>query len=160
MNSIGITIVDHGSAIVTVERRDEEVLLVTEIERLPFDLDPVAKRVRELNAAQDPEARFVIDGVGLGNALWTVLGAPNEARWTLYEGRGVERQQLVDGLLVAIHERRFHFAAGLAEQEAMNKALQGYRREVRDDGAIGSELVVALLLAVLPPAQPPLFAWA
>ena len=27
----------------------------------------------------------------------------------------------------------------------MNKALTGYRRQVRDDGVIGSEIVVALL---------------
>ncbi len=33
----------------------------------------------------------------------------------------------------------------------MSKALVGYRRQVRDDGLIGSELVVALLLAIIPP---------
>ena len=32
----------------------------------------------------------------------------------------------------------------------MSKAIVSYRREVREDGAIGSELVVGLLLAVLP----------
>jgi len=41
-------------------------------------------------------------------------------------------------------------APGLAEQEAMTKALASYRRQVRDDGVIGSELVVALLLALMP----------
>ncbi len=55
---------------------------------------------------------------------------------------------------MAIQEDRFHFAAGLAEQEAMSKALMGYRRQVRDDGVIGSELVVALLLAIIPPPVP------
>ena len=30
----------------------------------------------------------------------------------------------------------------------MSKALLGYRRQVREDGLIGSELVVALLLAL------------
>ena len=73
----------------------------------------------------------------------------------LYTGRGLERQALVDELLVAMQEDRFHFAAGLAEQEAMTKALLGYRRQVREDGLIGSELVVALLLALIPP--PPVF---
>jgi hypothetical protein len=159
MKQIGVSIVDHGSAIVAVDRRDDDAFVATAIERLPFDIDPVAERVRALDA-QDPEARFVIDGVGLGSALWTALGPPNDARWQLYAGRGVERQQLVDGLLVAIHERRFHFGAGLAEQEAMNKALQSYRREVRLDGEIGGELVVALLLALLPPRYTPNFAWA
>jgi hypothetical protein len=37
------------------------------------------------------------------------------------------------------------------EQEAMSMALLGYRRQVREDGRIGSELVVALLAALIPP---------
>jgi hypothetical protein len=160
MMQVGIVIADRASAIVHVERDPDDALLVTAIERLPFDLDVVAARVRELDA-QDPEARFVIDGgAGIGSALWAALAPPSGPRWQLYAGRGVERQQLVDGLLVAIHKGRFHFAAALAEQEAMNKALQGYRREVRDDGAIGSELVVAVLLAILPPVHPAHFMWA
>jgi hypothetical protein len=160
MKHIGISVVDHGSAIVSVERSDQDELLATAIERLPFELDPVAERVRELDA-EHPEAQFVIDGVGLGSALWTAAQGPAKTpRWQLYAGRGVERQQLVDQLLVAIHQRRFHFVAGLAEQEAMTKALLTYRREVRDDGDIGSELVVALLLALVPPKHLPNFAWA
>jgi len=51
---------------------------------------------------------------------------------------------------VAVEEDRFHFAPDLAEREAMSKALLGYRRQVRDDGFIGSELVVALLLTLRP----------
>ena len=150
MNHLGITVTDRGSAIVTVDRSPENALLVTGIERHPFDLAAVTARVRALSDA-DPEARFVIDGEGLGSALWAVLGKADEDHWTLYAGRGLERQALVDSLLVAIEEDRFRFAAGLAEQEAMNKALLGYRRQVREDGLIGHELVVALLLAVLPP---------
>jgi hypothetical protein len=84
------------------------------------------------------------------------LGRPDdEQHWALYAGRGLERQSLVDELLVAMQEGRFHFAPGLAEQEAMSKALLGYRRQVREDGLIGSELVVALLLALIPPPEPP-----
>lgn len=43
----------------------------------------------------------------------------------------------------------------------MNRALTGVRRQVRDDGLIGSELVVALLLALIPARNPlvPLIAW-
>ena len=74
------------------------------------------------------------------------------SRQQLYPGRGLERQALVDELLVAVQEGRFHFAPGLDEQEAMSKALLGYR-QVREDGLIGSELVVALLLALIP--RPP-----
>jgi hypothetical protein len=44
----------------------------------------------------------------------------------------------------------------------MSRALVGYRRVVRDDGLIGSELVVALLLALIPPPPVlvPLIRWA
>ena len=44
----------------------------------------------------------------------------------------------------------------------MTKALAGYRRQVADDGLIGSELVVALLLALIPtaPTIVPFAIWA
>lgn len=150
MKHIGIVIADRGSAIVHVEHDGDE-LLVTAVERLPFSLSAVADRVAELDR-EIAEARFILDAEGLGTAVWAVLGPPDdEERWRLYSGRGIERQALVDRLLVAVHEGRFHFAPGLAEQEAMSKALLGYRRQVREDGLIGSELVVALLLALIPP---------
>ena len=152
MKHVGITVTDRGSAIVTVDRSPENALLVTAIERLPFSLAAVTDRVRAL---EDPAARFVIDAEGLGSALWALMGHPDEPeRWTLYSGRGIERQALVDELLVAMQEDRFHFAPGLAEQAAMSKALLSYRRQVREDGLIGSELVVALLLALIPPPEP------
>lgn len=152
MRHVGIVVANRGSAIVTVERGADDDLLVTGMERLPFDLGAVADRI---HALEGPETHVVIDGEGLGGALWAVLGRPDdEDRWSLYAGQGRDRQALVTELLLAIHEKRFHFAAGLAEQEAMNKALVGYRREVRDDGQIGSELVVALLLAIIPPPEP------
>lgn len=161
MKHIGIVIADRGSAIVHVEH-DEDELLVTAVERLPFSLSAVADRVQELDR-EIAEARFVIDAEGLGGALWAVLGPPDdEERWQLYAGRGVERQALVDRLLVAVHEGRFHFAPRLPEQEAMTKALQTYRRQVGADGIVGSELVVALLLALIPPRpvpEGPFFAW-
>jgi len=153
MRHHGVVIADRGSAIVTVERSPDDELLVTGIERLPFDLGIVTDRVRAL---ADPEARCIIDAEGLGSALWAVLGRPDDPdHWQLYSGRGLERQALVDELLVAIEEGRFHFTPGLEEQAAMSKALLGYRRQVKEDGLIGSELVVALLLALIPP--PPVF---
>jgi hypothetical protein len=148
MKHIGVVVADRGAAIVTVERSPEDALLVTGVVRLPFALAAVTDHVRGL----DPEARVVIDAEGLGSALWGVLGRPDDAEhWQLYAGRGIERQALVDELLVAMQQDRFHFAAGLHEQEAMSKALLGYRRQVHEDGLIGSELVVALLLALIPP---------
>ena len=149
---VGITVAERGSAIVAVDRGSDDALLVVGIERLPFSLAAVTERVRALD---DPEARFIVDAEGLGSALWAVLGRPAERkRWQLYSGRGLERQALVDELLVAMQEERFHFAPGLAEQGAMSKALLSYRRQVREDGLIGSELVVALLLALIPPHVP------
>ena len=43
----------------------------------------------------------------------------------------------------------------------MNKALLSNRRQVREDGFIGSELVVAQLLALIPPpvVLEPMIAW-
>ena len=149
MKSLGVVIADRGAAIVTVEHDEQDALLCTGIERLPFDLGAVTDRVLELD---EPEVRFVIDGAGMGSALWTVVGGPADPyHWQLYAGRGIERQTLVDELLVAIQHNRFHFAPGLAEQPAMSKAMVGYRRQVKEDGLIGSELVVALLLAVHQP---------
>jgi hypothetical protein len=149
---VGIVIVDKGAAIVTLERDEADAIVVTAIERLPFDLRAVTRRVRELT---EDGTEYVIDHDGLGNALWAVLGHQGERDWALYTGRGVERQALVDNLLVAVEQDRFHFAAGLAEQPAMNEALTRYRRQVRDDGLIGSELVVALLLAIYQAPKPP-----
>jgi hypothetical protein len=158
VKSIGIVIAERGAGIVTVERDPEDALLVTGIERLPFSLAAVTARVRELD---DPEARFTIDGgEGIGAALWAVLGhSDDDEGWTLYAGRGLERQALVDELLVAVTEDRFRFAPGLGEQEAMSKALLVFRRAVKEDGLIGSELVVALLLALIPPPPPPVEPW-
>jgi hypothetical protein len=151
MKCIGVVIADRGSAIVSVERSPDNALLVTGIERLPFDLGPVTERIW---AFAEPDARFVVDAEGLGSALWGVLGPPRDKRhWTLYTGRGFERQALVDELLVAEQQKRFHFAARLAEQEAMSKALLTYRRQVREDGSLGSELVTALCLAIIPPPR-------
>ena len=153
MKHIGISIAEAGSAIVHVDHGPDEALLATAIERLPFDLAAVADRAQHLDD-EIAEVRFVVDGEGVGAALWAALGAPTiRRRWSLYAGRGVERQALVNLLLVAVYEGRFHFAPGLNEQAAMSKALAGYRREVRDDGVIGSELVIALCLALIPPPR-------
>ena len=61
----------------------------------------------------------------------------------------LQLREPADELLVAVQEGRFHFAPALAEQEAMSKALTGYRRQVKEDGLIGSELVA------VPPGDAP-----
>lgn len=155
MRHVGISLANRGAAIVEVQRDPDDELLVVGIQRLPFDLGAVSEHVR---AVDDPDARFIIDAEGLGSALWAVLGDPDDRdQWQLYTGRGIERQALVDPLLVAIQEGRFHFAPALAEQDAMTKALLNFRRQVGDDGLIGSELVVALLLAIIPPPAPSIY---
>jgi hypothetical protein len=151
---VGVTITSAGSALVHVDHAADAALLVTAIERLPFSLSAVADRVRELDG-EVAAMRFVVDGEGVGGALWQALGPPKDRkRWQLYAGRGIERQALVDRLLVAVHQGTLHFAPRLADQEAMSKAIVSYRREVQADGVIGSELVVALLLALIPSPRP------
>lgn len=157
MMHFGVVVAERGAAIVGLERDAAGALLVTSIERLPADISAVAARL----ASFDPEARVTVDGADLGTALWAALSPPKT--WTLYTGRGFDRQALVDRLLVAVHADVFRFAPDLPEQESMSKALVAYRRTVREDGVIGSELVVALLLALIPAPkpQPPLIvAWA
>lgn len=164
MIQVGVTIHGTGSGIVVADQ-DDDGALVTGIESLPFDVDVVADRVRAV-AGENPAAQVVVDGDGLGEALWTILfpdtrtfrggpaararlrdGSPRAWRYT---DRGIERQRLVNVLVVAMNQRRIHFAAGLAGMEAMTNALVSYRREVKEDGLVGPELVVALCLAVLP----------
>ena len=164
--NIGVRLEDQGAGIVSVLHepipgpvkngvQGAVHCLVTGIERLPFDVTAVAARIRQMTA---PGVQFIIDGDGLGTALWTLLGGPDNDQLQLYTARGQERQALVDELVVAIEDNRFHFAPRLAEQEAMTKGLVSYRRTVKDDGVIGSELVVALLLAIRPvPPQPSYF---
>jgi hypothetical protein len=148
----GIAIRAGGAAIVSVET-DGDNRIVVEILRLPLDLTVVVDEVEEL--AADPAATFIIDGEQLGAALWQALGRQHRRGWTLYAKRGPERAEITNDLAVWFHEASFRFAADLAEQPAMTKALLAWRRETRDDGP-DSELVVALrhALACRRPAVP------
>jgi hypothetical protein len=86
---------------------------VTGIERLSFSLEAVTDRVRALD---DQQTRFVIDAEGSGTPCGPCSGGPiDDEHWQLYAGRGIERRALVDELLVATQEARFHFAPALAE---------------------------------------------
>ena len=78
-------------------------------------------------------------------------GAP--VAWR-YDERGVDRQKLVNVVVVAVSNQTLQFAPGLAGMDAMTKAMTSYRRTVGVDGTIGSELVVALALALLPRLLP------
>lgn len=161
---IGVVAAPHG-ALVAVTSEPDGLSVVTMIEELPLSVATLAERVADLALAL-PDAQFVVDGAGIGDALWRVLqpesrrvrdhlvsparlpdGAP--AAW-LYEGRGAERQGLVNRLVVAEAEDVLRFEHGLAGFEAMQRALVSYSPSVGDDGRIGGELVSALALALLP----------
>ena len=92
MKIIGVVVADSGAAIVTVERDEDNALLCTAIERLPFDLAAVIERVEALD---DPDVSFMIDSDGLGSALWTFLGGPGNAQhFQLYTGRGLDPESV------------------------------------------------------------------
>lgn len=166
---IGVVAAPHG-AIVTVEHPADGGFLVTGIEALPMSVANLGQRVGELVVAH-PDAQLVVDGKGIGSALWDVLvGEEHEVRdriasrlqlpadgaplaW-LYEGLGIERQLLVNQLVTADATDQIHEAAGLANLEAMHKALVSYNPTVREDGEFGTELVVALCLALTPRLTP------
>lgn len=146
----GAAILGAGSAIVSARRDPDDRVHVFEIERLPADLSPVVRRLRELEAA-DAEAHFHIGSMGSGRALWDTLHVDHRRTWHLFDKRGADRQTLVDGLLSAEAEDRLTLDPALREGAAMKKALAGMTREVREDGVIGGEMLVALGLALIPP---------
>ena len=162
---VGVTIHDGGAAIVTAEHDKDDAAVVTGIEQLPFNVDIVVDRIGVLNDQLDAP-QFVVDGDGLGDAGWDICFpdwrqvrdaiATRERHkdqaplaW-LYQDRGLERQRLVNGLVVAMNQGALHFAPGLDAMDQMTKALVSYRRQVKDDGSTGSELVTALCLSLLP----------
>lgn len=146
MIQVGVVLVEAGAAIVIAEH-GRDGALVTGIERLPFSLDAVAERVEPMATAK-PAPTVVIDAEGLGRALWRTLPRLR-GQWRLYDDHGLDRQKLVDALAIAVHFKQLGFAGDLEHMEAMKQALLAYRRQVREDGLIGSELVIALCLAII-----------
>lgn len=140
---------EAGTAILSLDRNEQNHIHVSRIERLPPGLDPVVAWL----AAAFPDglggALVTIDGAGLGQALWARLHARRVDGWRLYAKYGRDRQELVNGLLVASSEGRVHIASS-PHGEAMRKALLAYHKVIGEDGLIGGELVVALALAALP----------
>jgi hypothetical protein len=122
---------------------------VASIERPPAGLDPVVDwmhpRFEAFPAVGD--GHVFVEPDGLGQAVWTRVKVDRRRGWTLYAGRGRDRQGLVDALLVAQSEGRIVIHPS-RHGDAMRKALLTYRRAVGEDGAIGGELVVALALTV------------
>lgn len=165
MNNIGVATTVHGGAIVIVAH-EEGNDVVTGIDVLPRGIDAVADRVEELDASEPKGSLFVIDSEGFGSALWQIVSPPaparlfgldakqiaQRARWRLYEAHGLDRQELVNALLMAMRHgsETLHFAADLENFEALVTALAKYEPQVAADGTFGPELVVALALSILP----------
>jgi hypothetical protein len=141
-----------SSAIVSVERSRGDRIHVFGIERLTGEIVPVIRRLAELEA--DPAAHFHVGSMGSGGALWDTLRVNGgvgrgSRRWHLYDRVGRDRQDLVRGLLNAEAEGRLTFDRSLPEWPAMRKALASLTREVKEDGILGGEIVVALALVVI-----------
>lgn len=140
---------EAGTAILTYTRDAEDAIDVETIDRLPAGLDASAAWLHATFPAipKVGNATITIDADGLGQALWDKLRVQYRRGWRLYDRMGRDRQELVNGLLVALSDRRVHIQPSRHE-DALRKALAGYRRTVGEDGIIGGELVVALALAV------------
>lgn len=170
---VGAVLGDQGSAIVVSEHRilaahepngrDGRDVVVRGIERPGGGFQGIADRLAEIawQAAED-EPVFLVDADSGGRALYDYLvderkaGRFPSARWPwAWDKTGRERQALVDRLVVATHSGTLRFAANLANQTALDRAMTAYRRKVADDGLIGSELVIALGLTLLYPRYGP-----
>lgn len=166
---VGVRIDERGAAIVTAEHDAEGGVLVVAIEQLPFDVDATADRLADLLDQLD-RPQFVLDSDAVGEALWGVLfdeerevrgmiatrerHKDNAPVGVLYQGQGKDRQELATDLVMATSRKTLHFAPDLPLMDRMVDALAGYRRQVKEDGLIGSELVVALALAIQPRLLP------
>jgi hypothetical protein len=150
----GCSVNAKTAAIVSVQHRDDGLVVVTAIRPMKADLKAVKASLEALQL--ELRDSITIDASGLGSALWGGLERPERRRgWTLATETGRDRQRIVDPLVAAVHVLdRLRFAAGLDHQDAMSRALASYRREVAEDGLIGSELVIALALAVRAKPRP------
>lgn len=145
--SIAIHAAGSGTALLVYRRDHRDLIDVEAIVRLPAGLDPIVAWL-EANLAR--RQAVILDADGLGQALADRLQIRRRRGWSLYAKHGRERQEIVNKLLVATSEKRIHIRQS-PHAEAMRKALASYRREVADDGLIGSELVVALGLTLVGP---------
>lgn len=142
---VGVRVATPGAAVVSVLHRNGS-LTVTDVQRFPYDLAAVAGAVEY--KAQQPETSFMVDGEGIGAALWSMLGHQHDDGWRLYRDQGRDRQVLSNALALAYSTGKLRFAADLDHRAALDHALASFNPMVGDDGIVGGELVVALALAV------------
>ena len=161
----GVAVDEHGGAIVVTEH-GADALRVVRITSYPFDMGALAAAVHAL----DDETQAVVDGDGLGAALWQVVVPEDRLvreqiasrsslkdevpRLWLYQGRGTDRQALVNNLVVVVTQDVLRFAADLPELATMQAAMAKYRRQVQADGGLGSTLVTALALSLADRLEP------
>lgn len=156
----GVAVSQRAAAIVSVLRSPQKA---TDGARLATDrafcsaislpgsqLETVAREVRAIAEKAQPVDCIVIDcGSGLGGALWKVLENPrHDRRYIQITEQGRLRQTIIDSLIAAVARRELTFAPGLAAEADMRQALTSFRREIGEDGQLGSELVSALAVAL------------
>ena len=156
--SHAVRLTEQGGVILTATRDQDDDVVVTAIQTLPARLAEFDARLRELCdpfPKLPPDTAVIIDGEGLGKALWLGLRVERRRAWLLYERRAKDRQELADSLRAAQYQRRVHIVSDDHAAD-MREGLKHYRVEVGDDGVIGGNLVVALALAVAvkPPPVP------
>jgi len=141
---------EPGTAILTALREADDHFEVVAIDRLPAGLDPAAGWLRTAIPdlfGLDRQTQVIIDADAYGQGLWDLLKVNHRRSWSLFSKRGRDRQELVNGLLVAEAEKRVKIRPS-PHGDAMRRALLTYRRTVGEDGIVGGELVVALALVV------------
>jgi hypothetical protein len=150
---VGVRVASSGAAIVSVVHRGDLATIV-DVKRPPYDLARVVRAVEAMNAElPNAPVQFVIDGEGVGAALWNLLDHRRDDRFQLYRDVGRARQGLVNPLAEKYAAGLLRFDPGLEHRAALDQALGHYNPNVGDDGVIGSELVVALALAIRPSAR-------
>jgi hypothetical protein len=157
---VGVAVTSHASAIVSLER-SRDAALCAAIERPGADLAALAARLGAIHDSLTARDRVVIDaGAGLGGALWKLLAEPiHDGGYLAERAQGRARQTIIDSLIAAVSGRSLTFAPGLEEEGAMRHALGTFRREVGEDGVLGSELVTALAVGLHVPFRVPPRVW-
>lgn len=153
---IAIAAAESGTAILTATKDERSRIDVIAIDRLKAGLGPASAWLRKAvpDLRLPPQSAVIIDVDGVGEALYTHLVGRRQVGWTLYPKRGRERQELVNALLIAQQEGRIRIGR-TGNDDAMRRALAGYKRVVGDDGVVGAELVIALALTTIvrPPGE-------
>lgn len=145
----GLAVTTKAAALLAVQRGATRSHVIR-IERPGPALEEVADRILDLADKLESSDRIVIDiGSGLGGALWQALESPaHDRRYLAVSVQGRQRQAICDSLIAAVTRRLLTFEPGLVLEDDMRQALGSFRREITEDGSLGSELATALACAL------------